>query len=80
MTKLSEDREKIIALLIVVLAFLSVPVILYLFVSLVLLELRYVSRYLLYSNSVDLFYSIGILASLVAVGFILQRLIKWVRT
>ena len=79
MKKSSEDREKIIALLIVVFAFLSVPIVLFLFVSLVLLELRYVSRFLVYSNSVDLLYSIVVLALLVLVGFLILRLVKWIR-
>jgi len=79
MKKSSEDREKIIALLIVVFAFLSVPIVLFLFVSLVLLELRYVSRFLVYSNSVDLLYSIVVLGLLVLVGFLILRLVKWIR-
>jgi hypothetical protein len=79
MSKRSEETEKIIALLIVVFAFISVPIMLYLFISLVLLEIRYVSRYLLYTNTVDLFYSIGLLVSLVVVGYLLLRLVKWVR-
>jgi len=75
----SEDTEKIIALIIVTLSFLSLPVLLFIFVITIFIDVTYVIDFYNTRN-----FTAGLMAvflTIVNVGLflLLRALIKWVR-
>lgn len=75
----SEDVEKILALIIVTFSFLSIPILLFLFIVLLFLNANYVIRFYNTGTLVDAL--MAVLLAIVNAGFffILRALIKWVR-
>ncbi|UCE16299.1 MAG: hypothetical protein JSV12_01395 [Candidatus Bathyarchaeota archaeon] len=75
----SEDVEKILALIIVTFSFLSIPILLFLFIVLLFINASYVIRFYNTGTLVDAL--MAVLLAIVNAGFffILRALIKWVR-
>jgi len=75
----SEDVEKILALIIVTFSFLSIPILLFLFFVLLVIDANYVIRF--YNTGTLMDALIAVLLAIVNAGlfFLLRALIKWVR-
>jgi len=75
----SEDVEKILALIIVTFSFLSIPILLFLFVVLLVINANYVIRF--YNTGTFIDALMAVLLAIVNAGlfFLLRALIKWVR-
>jgi len=75
----SEDVEKILALIVITLSFLSVPVLLFLFFILLFLNANYLIQF--YNTRVLMNALMAVLLAIVNAGlfFILRALIKWIR-
>jgi hypothetical protein len=75
----SEDVEKILALVILTFSFLSVPVLLFLFFVLIYLDASYLIRF--YNTRILMDALMAVLLGIVNVGlfFLLRALIKWIR-
>lgn len=75
----SEDLEKILALIIVALSFLSIPVLLFFLVVVIYVDVNYIIRFYNTRNFTDASIAVA-LVILTAVLFLgLRALIKWVR-
>ncbi len=75
----SEDREKILALIIVTFSFLSIPVLLFLFFVLIYLDANYLIQFYNTRSLTDAL--MAVLLAIVNAGlfFLLRALIKWIR-
>jgi len=75
----SEDVEKILALIIVTFSFLSIPILLFLFFVLLVINANYVIRF--YNTGTLMDALMAVLLAIVNTGifFLLRALIKWVR-
>jgi len=75
----SEDVEKILALIVITLSFLSVPVLLFIFFILLFLNANYLIQF--YNTRVLMNALMAVLLAIVNAGlfFILRTLIKWIR-
>lgn len=75
----SEDVEKILALIIVAFSFLSVPVLLFLFFVLIYVDANYLIQFYNTRSLTDAL--MAILFAIVDVGlfYLLRALIKWIR-
>jgi hypothetical protein len=76
---MSEDVEKIFALIIVTLSYLSVPILLFLFVVLIIIDANYVIQY--YARRTVMDALMAVLLAIVNTGlfFFLRALVKWIR-
>lgn len=75
----SEDVEKILALIIVTFSFLSVPVLLFLFFILIYIDANYLIQFYNTRSLTDAL--MAVLLAIVNAGlfFLLRALIKWIR-
>jgi len=75
----SEDVEKILALVIVTLSFLSLPVLLFLVVLILYIDAAYVIEFYHTRNLSDA--SVAVLLAIVSAGLllVLRKLTKWIR-
>ena len=75
----SEDVEKILALVIVTLSFLSLPVLLFLVVLILYIDATYVIEFYHTRNLSDA--SVAVLLAIVSAGLllVLRKLTKWIR-
>lgn len=75
----SEDVEKILALIIVAFSFLSVPILLFLFIVLIYFNANYVIKF--YNTRTLMDALMAVLLAIVNAGlfFFLRALIKWIR-
>lgn len=75
----SEDVEKILALIIVAFSFLSVPILLFLFIVLIYFNANYVIKF--YNTGILMDALMAVLLAIVNAGlfFFLRALIKWIR-
>ena len=75
----SEDVEKILALIIVAFSFLSVPVLLFIFFVLIYVDANFLIQFYNTRNPTDAL--MAVLFAIVNVGlfFLLRTLIKWIR-
>jgi len=75
----SEDLEKILALVIVALSFLSIPLLLFFFVFLIFIDVNYFVQFYYTRNTADA--AIAIVLAILEILFLwfLRALIKWVR-
>jgi len=75
----SEDIEKILALILVTFSFLSIPVLLFLFVLVIYIDATYVIQFYYTRNFTDALMAVSL--ATVSAGFflVLWALIKWIR-
>jgi len=75
----SEDTEKILALIIVTFSFLSVPILLFLFFVLIYMDANYLIQFYNTRSLADAL--MAVLLAIVNAGlfFLLRALIKWIR-
>ena len=77
--KISEDLEKIIALSIIVFIICSVPILVLIIIGLIFLDIRYIIRLILFRDVLNLLFIIIISISIIFVGFILSRVLLWLK-
>ncbi len=75
----SEDREKILALIIVTFSFLSVPVLLFLFLVLIYFDANYLIQFYNTRSLTDALMTVLLAIVNVGLFFLLRALIKWIR-
>ena len=75
----SEDVEKILALIIVTFSFLSIPVLLFLFFILIYLDVNYLIQFYNSRSFADALMTVFLAIVNVGLLFLLRALIKWIR-
>ncbi len=75
----SEDVEKILALIIVTLSFLSLPVLLFLFFVVLYIDATYVIRFHYTRDFTDGLIAVGLAIASVGLFLVLRFLAKWIR-
>jgi len=75
----SEDVEKILALVILTFSFLSIPVLLFLFFVLIYLDASYLIQFYNTRSLADALMTVFLTIVDVGLFFLLRALIKWVR-
>ncbi len=75
----SEDLEKILALIIVTFSFLSIPLLLFLFIFTIYLDVTYVIDFYNTRNSAAALMAVFLAIVNVGLFLLLRALIKWVR-
>ncbi len=75
----SEDREKILALIIVTFSFLSVPVLLFLFFVLLYINANYLIQFYNTRSFTDALMTVLLAIVNAGLFFLLRALIKWIR-
>jgi len=75
----SEDTENILALIIVALSFLSVPLLLFLFVVMVYFDVDRIVQFYNTRIPTDALLAILLTAANIALLFAIRRLIRWIR-
>jgi hypothetical protein len=75
----SEDVEKILALIIVAFSFLSVPVLLFLFFVLIYVDANYLIQFYNTRSLMDALMAILFAIAEVGLFYLLRALIKWIR-
>jgi len=75
----SEDREKILALIIVTFSFLSIPVLLFLFFVLIYLDANYLIQFYNTRSLTDALMTVLLAIVNAGLFFLLRALIKWIR-
>jgi len=75
----SEDTENILALIIVALSFLSVPLLLFLFVVMVYFDVDRIIQFYNTRIPTDALLAILLTAANIALLFAIRRLIRWIR-
>ena len=75
----SEDLEKILALIIVTLSFLSLPVLLFLLVVLVYIDVTYAIQFYYTRNFTDGLIAVGLAIVSGGLFLVLRTLTKWIR-
>jgi len=78
-TMASEDTENILALIIVALSFLSVPLLLFLFVVMVYFDVDRIIQFYNTRIPTDALLAILLTAANIALLFAIRRLIRWIR-
>jgi len=75
----SEDREKILALIIVTFSFLSIPVLLFLFFVLIYIDANYLIQFYNTRSLMDALMTVLLAIVNAGLFFLLRALIKWIR-
>jgi hypothetical protein len=75
----SEDREKILALIIVTFSFLSIPVLLFLFFVLIYIDANYLIQFYNTRSLTDALMTVLLAIVNAGLFFLLRALIKWIR-
>jgi len=75
----SEDVEKILALIIVTLSFLSLPVLLFLFIIVLYIDATYIIQFYHTRNLADALVAAGLTFVSAALFLILRTLTNWIR-
>jgi len=75
----SEDLEKILALIIVTLSFLSLPILLFLLVVVIYIDATYVIQFYCTGNFMDALISAGLAIVSAGLFLALLALTKWIR-
>ena len=75
----SEDLEKILALIIVTLSFLSLPVLLFLLVVVIYIDATYVIQFYYTGNFMDALIAAGLAIVSAGLFLALRALTKWIR-
>lgn len=75
----SEDVEKILALIIVTLSFLSLPVLLFLFVVVLYIDATYIIQFYHTRNLADALVAAGLAFVSAGLFLILRTLTRWIR-
>ena len=75
----SEDLEKILALIIVTLSFLSLPILLFLLVVVIYIDATYVIQFYYTGNFMDALISAGLAIVSAGLFLALLALTKWIR-
>jgi len=75
----SEDVEKILALIIVTLSFLSLPILLFLFVLAIYIDATYVIHFYHTRNFTDALVAVALAIVNAGLFLFLRALIKWIR-
>ncbi len=75
----SEDVEKILALIIVTLSFLSLPVLLFVFIIVLYLDVTYVVQFYQTGSLMDALALVGLTILSVGLFLLLRALTKWIR-
>jgi len=75
----SEDLEKILALIIVTLSFLFLPVLLFLLIVVIYIKATYVIQFYYTGNFIDALISVGLAIISAVLFLVLLALTKWIR-
>lgn len=75
----SESIEKILALIIVVLSFLSLPILIFLLAVVVFVDVTYVIQYYTTRNLVDAIIAVGLAIVSAVLFVVLRALARWIR-
>ncbi|RLI41349.1 hypothetical protein DRO69_11675 [Candidatus Bathyarchaeota archaeon] len=75
----SEDVEKIIALIIVTFAFLSIPILLFIFIIAIYFDINYVIQFYRTGNFANAFMAVLLAIGNAVLFLFLRALIKWIR-
>ena len=75
----SEDLEKIVALIVVALSFISIPVMLFFFVVMLYFNLNQIVQFYYTKNFIDAFLAIAMSIINVVLFFAIRALIRWTR-
>jgi len=75
----SEDASKIIALIVVTLSYISIPILLFVFVVAVYFDLRYAVQFYYNRTTADALIAILLAFANVALLFGIRALIRWLR-
>lgn len=75
----SEDVEKILALIIVTLSFLSLPILLFLFIIVLYFDATYIIQFYHTRNPTDALVAAGLTLVSAALFLILRTLTRWIR-
>jgi lipid-A-disaccharide synthase-like uncharacterized protein len=75
----SEDASKIIALIVVTLSYISIPILLFVFVVAVYFDLRYAVQFYYSGTAADAMIAILLAFVNIALFFAIRALIRWLR-